>query len=218
MYMKTTNPTKERVVNAATALFFQKGFDGTSVRDIAEKADVNVSLISYYFKGKQGLLEYAVTQFYENYLQHIEETIETSTKLSALDKLKSLIFSIIQYKQSHHQLTCFIHRELSLDSVFVREMTVTYLAKENHYISHFFYEALKEEHNNKNSNRHLFLMQLKGMLITPYVMQNEWRNQLGGEYSDGLFVNRYVKVLEEWLDFIVLGKKQTSSVISTQSY
>lgn len=215
--MKTTNPTKERVVKSASALFFQKGFDGTSVRDIAEKADVNVSLISYYFKGKQGLLEYAVTRFYETYLYHIEETIEKSNSHSALDKLKALIFTIIQYKQNNHQLTCFIHRELSLDSVFVREMTVTYLAKENHYISQFFYQALKE-HNNKSGDRHLLLMQLKGMLVTPYVMQNEWRSQLGGDFSDEIFINRYVKVIEEWLDFIVSEKKQAAFDASTQLY
>lgn len=208
--MNTTNPTKERVVKSASALFFQKGFDGTSVRDIAEKANVNVSLISYYFKGKQGLLEYAVTRFYETYLHHVEETIEKTKSLIALDRLKSLIFTIIQYKQNNHQLTCFIHRELSLDSVFVREMTVTYLAKENHYISQSFYQALKE-YNNKSGDRHLLLMQLKGMLITPYVMQNEWRNQLGGDYSDEMFVSRYVKVIGDWLDFIIAEKKQTAS-------
>jgi|SRR5690625_954680 len=210
--MKTTNPTKNNVVKAATALFFQKGFDGTSVRDIADKADVNVSLISYYFKGKQGLLEHAVTQFYETYFEHIEEALKEAQSLSTIDQLKSLIFSIIQYKQSNHQLTCFIHRELSLDSVFVREMTVTYLAKENHYISRLFYRALKE-YNNKSGDRHLLLMQLKGMLLTPYVMQNEWRNQLGGDYSDKVFINRYVNIIEEWLDFIILERKQMANSV-----
>src|SRR5690625_929357 len=131
--MKTTNPTKERVVNAATALFFQKGFDGTSVRDIAQKASVNVSLISYYFKGKQGLLEYAVTDYYEQYLEVIEESLQGSNSYSPLNQLKNLITAIIEFKQSNVQLSCTIHRELSLDTIFVREMTVTYLAKENYY-------------------------------------------------------------------------------------
>lgn len=199
------NPTKENVMKSATSLFYQKGFAGTSVRDIADKADVNVSLISYYFKSKQGLLEYAVTQFYENYLKNLEEVIQDTIDLPDLDRLKLLISSIIQYKQKNHQLTSFIHRELSLDSVFVREMAVTYLAKENHLISQAFFKALKAN-NNYNGDRHLLLMQLKGMLVTPYVMQNEWRSQTSGGYSEELFVNRYVKVIEEWLDFIIMKK------------
>lgn len=121
------NPTKQKVIEAASSLFFQKGFHGTSVRDIADKASVNVSLISYYFKSKQGLLEYAVTNYYEEYLKTVEESLENAANLSPLEKLNGLIFTIIQYKQTNHQLTCFIQRELSLDSVFVREMAVTYL-------------------------------------------------------------------------------------------
>src|SRR5699024_6453027 len=128
------NHTKQKVMDTASGLFFQKGFHGTSVRDIADKANVNVSLISYYFKNKQGLLEYLVTTYYESYLTYMEETIDETQDESAIDRLKALIFTIIQYKQSNHQLTCFIQRELSLDSVFVREMTVTYLAKENYFL------------------------------------------------------------------------------------
>lgn len=207
------NLTKEKVIESATSLFFQKGFAGTSVRDIADQADVNVSLISYYFKGKQGLLEYTVTQFYEMYLKELEETIEQTQDFTALEKLKAMIHTIIQYKQNDHQLTCFIHRELSLDSVFVREVTVTYLAKENHYMSQAFFSVLKEN-NIKRGDHHLLYMQLKGMLMTPYVMQSEWRHQLNN-YPNDLFVSRYVKIIENWLDFIIL---QADPVPSHSSY
>jgi len=35
----------------------ENGFDGTSVRDIAQKAGVNLAMISYYFGSKEKLLE-----------------------------------------------------------------------------------------------------------------------------------------------------------------
>lgn len=85
------NPSKQKVIDAASLLFFQNGFHGTSVRDIAEKASVNVSLISYYFKSKQGLLEYAVTQYYEAYLKIMEETLEQTKSESSLEMLKGLV-------------------------------------------------------------------------------------------------------------------------------
>ena len=194
------NPSKQKVIDAASSLFFQKGFAGTSVRDIADKASVNVSLISYYFKGKQGLLEYAVTQYYEEYLKIIENVLEQTASLSALEKLKKMIFSIIQYKQTHHQFSCFIYRELSLDSVFVREMAVTYLAKENHYVSTAFFDALNKQQK-RNHNRQYLLLQLKGMLITPYVLHNEWKDQVVGEYAHHQFVKNYVETIHQWLDF-----------------
>ncbi|WP_164216727.1 forespore capture DNA-binding protein RefZ [Virgibacillus sp. YIM 98842] len=201
-----TNPSKQKVVEAASSLFFQNGFHGTSVRDIAEKASVNVSLISYYFKGKQGLLEYAVTNYYEEYLKVMEAELEKSENLPALDRLKTLIQIIIQYKQSNHQFSCFIHRELSLDSVFVREMAVTYLAKENHYLKNTFNDTIQNRKMNTDEKHYLF-MQLKGMLVTPYIMHNEWKNDRVGDFTGEIFVKKYVKTIHQWIEFIAEKKE-----------
>ncbi|HLQ72180.1 MAG TPA: forespore capture DNA-binding protein RefZ [Bacillota bacterium] len=196
------NHTKQKVMNTATSLFFQKGFHGTSVRDIADKANVNVSLISYYFKNKQGLLEYIVTTYYEAYLTQMEETMEAEQGNSAMEKMQSLIATIIQYKQSNHQLTCFIQRELSLYSVFVSEITVTYLAKENHFLRKAFNDLMPSTPI-KKVDQPFFFMQLKGMLITPYVMQHEWKHHVIGEETESLFVKRYVNTIQHWLDHLV---------------
>ncbi|MBC5638638.1 forespore capture DNA-binding protein RefZ [Ornithinibacillus sp. BX22] len=197
------SPTKRKVVEAASSLFYQKGFHGTSVRDIAEKASVNVSSISYYFKGKQGLLEYAVSRYYEEYLAIIEATLEESGDDTPNEKLKKLIHKIIQYKHSNLQLSCFIHRELSMDSVFVREMVVTYLAKENFIIGNAFSAVVKGSNADKQKlDRQFLLMQLKGMLVTPYVLHNEWRSQVVGDYSHSLFVTKYVQTIHQWIDYI----------------
>lgn len=194
--------TKQKVMDAASMLFFQKGFHGTSIRDIAEKANVNVSLISYYFKSKQGLLEYVITAYYEEYLDRLESTIEKLHTQDALDKLKALITAIIQYKQTNHQLTGFIQRELSLDSVFVREVTVTYLAKENHFLSDYFFLFMQSSRIKKAYHPYFF-MQLKGMLITPYVMQHEWKHHVVGEGSEALFIKNYAETIHHWLDYLL---------------
>src|SRR5699024_8439845 len=148
--------TKQKVIDAASELFFQHGIHGTSVRDIAERAAVNVSLISYYFKSKQGLLEYTVTQYYEEYLDVINHVVDSNQE--AIEILQKLIEAMIQYKTEHFQLTAFIHRELSLDSTFVREMSVTYLAKENHILTNLFSQILPSE---KKRNKQYFIMSIK---------------------------------------------------------
>jgi AcrR family transcriptional regulator len=52
--------TTERLLEAAGELFADKGFDGTSVRDISERAKTNVAAINYHFHDKQGLYEETV--------------------------------------------------------------------------------------------------------------------------------------------------------------
>lgn len=194
------NLSKQKVVDAAISLFFQKGFDGTSVRDIASKAEVNVSLISYYFQGKQGLLEYAVTDYYEQYLEVIEENLQKNNSHSPLIQLKKLITVIIKFKQSNVYLSSVIHRELSLDTMFVREMTVTYLAKEDYYLKNLFIKAIRKKNSRDQTP---FILQLKGMLMTPYILHHEWRQHVIGDYSHKLFVKSYVQSIHDWLDFLV---------------
>ena len=46
-----------QIMEIAETLFAEKGFNGTSVRDIAEKAHVNLAMVSYYFGSKDKLLE-----------------------------------------------------------------------------------------------------------------------------------------------------------------
>lgn len=194
------NVTKQKVVDAASSLFFQKGFHGTSVRDIADRASVNVSLISYYFKGKQGLLEYAVTTYYEAYLNAMEASLKDTEGEPSIERLNALIFTIIHYKQMHHQLTCFIQRELSLDSVFVREMTVTYLAKESYYLKELFQQTVG---NSVESDEKGYLfMQLKGMLITPYILHSDWKGQVVGDFAHEQFIKKYTNNIHKWIYFI----------------
>src|SRR5699024_6447952 len=181
----------------------------TSVRDIAEKASVNVSLISYYFKSKQGLLEYAVTSYYEMYFDEIEKMLRKTESETPLEKLKRLTATIINYRQEHFQLTSFIQRELSLDSIFVREVSVTYLAKENHILSKLFFDVIKDD-SDMFKKRSFVLMQFKGMLMTPYTMQNDWKDQLSDEYSHQYFANNYIEIIHNWLNYL-----DASSVKST---
>ena len=47
----------ERVRAAATTLFAERGFAGTSVRAICEAAETNVNAVSYHFGGKQALYQ-----------------------------------------------------------------------------------------------------------------------------------------------------------------
>jgi TetR/AcrR family transcriptional regulator len=44
-----------KLIEVATPLFAEKGFNGVSVREVARAAGVNLSMISYYFGGKEGL-------------------------------------------------------------------------------------------------------------------------------------------------------------------
>lgn len=53
---KDREATESRLLEAAKEVFSQHGFNGATTRMIAQKADVNLALITRYFDGKYGLL------------------------------------------------------------------------------------------------------------------------------------------------------------------
>jgi AcrR family transcriptional regulator len=60
----TVRDTRQRVLDAASALFAERGFHGTTARDIAERAGVNLAAAHYHFGSKEGLyLEVLRAQF-----------------------------------------------------------------------------------------------------------------------------------------------------------
>ena len=54
--MDSQPTTRDRIVHAATELFWRKGYGSTSIADILETAKVNSGSLYYFFKGKQELL------------------------------------------------------------------------------------------------------------------------------------------------------------------
>ena len=47
--------TKEKIMEKARVLFADHGYEGTSVREIAKAAEVNVASVNYYFSSKENL-------------------------------------------------------------------------------------------------------------------------------------------------------------------
>jgi len=44
---------RERLLDVAEGLFAERGFEGTSIRELASAADSNIASVNYYFGGKE---------------------------------------------------------------------------------------------------------------------------------------------------------------------
>jgi len=54
--------TKTRILDAAEALFADKGFEATSLRDITSTARVNLAAVNYHFHSKDGLIDAVIAR------------------------------------------------------------------------------------------------------------------------------------------------------------
>jgi len=69
---------KERIIKASVRLFSEKGFDKSSVSEIAEAANVTKALIYYYFKSKEDILDYLVHTLLENATSIVMDFVHAS--------------------------------------------------------------------------------------------------------------------------------------------
>lgn len=68
--------TEQRIFKVATELFANNGFDGTSIREICKKSDINISMISYYFGGKKELYEKIVSNIVEKVISYMKSNMQ----------------------------------------------------------------------------------------------------------------------------------------------
>ena len=102
--------TKKRIIEAAAYLFAEKGFDGTSTREIGRRAGVNIASLNYHYKSKQNLMEevasFAVFEFRQR-LQMLTEENVNSTEEFAVKLFQTL------HADGHRSLNLF---KIFLDS------------------------------------------------------------------------------------------------------
>jgi AcrR family transcriptional regulator len=88
--MTDKSDKREHILVVAEELFGEKGFDATSVRDIAQKAGVNLAMISYYFGSKEKLLE-SLIELRAGYAYGILEELNKDESLTPWDKINRLV-------------------------------------------------------------------------------------------------------------------------------
>jgi AcrR family transcriptional regulator len=74
----------------AEELFAQKGYEGSTVRDIAQAAGVNLAMISYYFGSKEKLIETLFAERMGSIRLRIESVVNNDA-ISPFQKLEILI-------------------------------------------------------------------------------------------------------------------------------
>ena len=100
-----------QILNVAETLFAEKGFDGTSIRDISKEAKINVAMVSYYFGSKEKLLESLVLYKTSGLKERLVNLIDE--KLEPIEKINKLIALYINRLDCNRGIYRVLHFELA---------------------------------------------------------------------------------------------------------
>ena len=88
---------KQDIIQAATLLFAEQGFDGTTTLQISKEAGITEPVIYYHFKGKDDLFTTILSSTFKEYFSRLENLENnTPTEFEKIENLISLHFQLVE--------------------------------------------------------------------------------------------------------------------------
>ena len=156
------NEKQVQMMETAEILFAEKGFNGTSVRDIAEKANVNLAMVSYYFGSKDKLLE-ALFDYRGEHLKLKLESIIEDKRLDSIEKMNMLIDHYVDKVMKQQCFSRIMVREQVVHHTGITGQLIFQMKKRNQeLISRLIHEGQKRGEFKKNIDIPLMMATLIG--------------------------------------------------------
>jgi AcrR family transcriptional regulator len=112
--------TEERIFEAATEVFIDKGMDGARMQDIASHAEINKSLLHYYFRTKDQLFNAVFEMLARKILKKFAPVFDE--KLSLEDKIRFFFREHISFLQENPKLPGFILNEINRNPARIKKL------------------------------------------------------------------------------------------------
>lgn len=144
----TQSTKKDAILDTAENLFAEYGFAGTTTRKIAEKAGVNIAMISYYFGSKEKLL-YAVLERFSEHLEAVFKDINLHVE-SPVERIKNWIVAYTDYIFDNPNHARIVYRQVSLSR---KQEDIAKLVSEFNKIRNIVVNALNEGMENGVFNK-----------------------------------------------------------------
>ena len=119
--------SKERILQTAVTLFAKKGYAGTGLRELAEKAGVNLAMVNYFFGGKKKLLLVILEAFFSGYLEILEE--ELRREVSFEEKIRNFVHRAVQFISQNRDYMIVTLAELPHDDPDITEYKAEWARK-----------------------------------------------------------------------------------------
>lgn len=96
--------TRERILEAATEAFAEKGFAGTSTREIARRAESNQGLITYYFRSKEDLWRASADRIFDGLGERLAQRLGALDAVDPRESAREGIREYVRFAAAHPEL------------------------------------------------------------------------------------------------------------------
>ena len=112
--------TEEKIFDAATDVFIEKGMDGARMKDIANHAGINKALLHYYYRTKDHLFNAVFEKIAGTMFSKFAPVFDT--KLTLEDKIRFFFREHIAFLQNNPRLPAFLLNEFHRNPQRIRKL------------------------------------------------------------------------------------------------
>lgn len=204
---------KGHILKEARFLFAEKGFEATSLREIATKADVNVAMVAYYFGDKEGLYLTCIAEFARGRLDLVKEIFTAPASREDFEvKFKLFLQTVFATLANESDMVRIIMREVQTrrekssfsDSIFNSLNPMFELIKT------FLQSALDKKIISDRFNAISLTTHLMGMMVHPFLCESMMERAVGYTLQDKDQQKLYVDHMIEFFFQGVYREKKSS--------
>ena len=199
---------ESKIIEAARELFYEKGYMGTTVRDIANKADVNLALLHYYFRTKDNIFKLVFDGALALLFGKLNKALTSNKTL--FEKIEMMVASYITTGMQHPKLPSFVMTELAVNTNLMLSLINSH--KDKSVLSknfERFYEEIEEAIENKVIKRiepNSICTDIQALSLYPFIAKN---CLLHSVFSDKKMYDKMMKErIEHVTNLIISNIKQ----------
>ena len=108
--MEISSETEQKIIDAATTVFSEKGKDGARMQEIADKAGTNKALLHYYFRSKNKLFRIVFIYQFKKLISSIFSAIDDDDNFYHF--IHTFVSSYVRYINKRKNLLRFVIWEI----------------------------------------------------------------------------------------------------------
>ncbi|MFT6969996.1 MAG: TetR/AcrR family transcriptional regulator [Roseivirga sp.] len=180
---------RESILNAAVEIFQSKGFAGSRMQEIADKAGINKALLHYYFRNKQLLFEAVFKSALGQLVPEVSRIFNADISIS--EKITQFVAHYIPFVSKNRFLPVFILQELNNNPAFADKFfsnnSLPHIAKFKEQVL-----AATQDGEIRKLDPDQFIIDMFSMVVFPFVGRPMMMNllQKDDRSFDDLIQNR----------------------------
>lgn len=186
---------RDRIVETARELFVKNGYNGTSVRDIANASDTNVAMVNYYFGSKYNLFGQIFEESFNFLAKKVFSTL--TSDLPFFELVEVWINSYYEVLSECPQIPNFLLNEVSVNP----EHFVKIIREKNPLrIYSIIRKRIKDEAEKgtiKETSPDDFLLSVLSLGIFPFIFANM------ASIVFNMDKDEYIKMLDQHKTYVV---------------